>query len=199
MHTNSPSSEIFWSVEDALEFARAAHATVRNSDGSVGQVRKFTGEPYVEHPIEVSNLVAKSARCTKVMIAAALLHDVAEDTSVTLSDIEKRFGPEVRELVECLTNPPHTEGESRADRKAAARQRLEQAPWQAQTIKCADIRSNAQSIASHDPKFAKVWIPEKLKEIAAMSKADPELRDLARKTCLDALASIETKHDKPRG
>lgn len=87
-------------VEMALAFATEAH-------GSIGQVRKYSGEPYINHPVEVMNIVRTVAHCTDVMLAAALLHDTIEDTPVTRGDVERAFGLEVAAMVMELTDQCH--------------------------------------------------------------------------------------------
>ena len=65
-------------------YATAAHA-------AIGQVRKYTGERYIQHPCAVVNLVL-SVPHTEEMIAAAWLHDVVEDTEASLADIGEELG-----------------------------------------------------------------------------------------------------------
>ena len=67
------------------------------------QKRKYTGEPYIVHPVEVSEIVAWH-NGSKEMIAAALLHDTVEDTDVTIDDIRNEFGNAVALLVDDLTD-----------------------------------------------------------------------------------------------
>lgn len=66
-----------------------------------GQVR-LSGEPYLSHPLEVANILADMTMDVE-SIAAALLHDVIEDTPATKEDIEKMFGPGVSHIVEGVT------------------------------------------------------------------------------------------------
>ncbi|YAI81353.1 MAG: RelA/SpoT family protein [cyanobacterium endosymbiont of Rhopalodia sterrenbergii] len=66
-----------------------------------GQYRK-SGEPYIAHPIAVAGLL-RDLGGDKAMIAAGFLHDVVEDTDVTLEQIEEQFGREIRNLVEGVT------------------------------------------------------------------------------------------------
>jgi len=66
-----------------------------------GQFRA-SGEPYIIHPIAVADLL-RGIGASAAVIAAGFLHDVVEDTQVTPEDIEQRFGPEVRALVEGVT------------------------------------------------------------------------------------------------
>ncbi len=65
--------------------------------------RRKSGEPYILHPIAVAQIVADEIGLGATSIAAALLHDVAEDTSLTLDDIELMFGKEVAKIVDGLT------------------------------------------------------------------------------------------------
>ena len=81
-------------VNKALAYATDAHK---------GQVRKYTGEPYIVHPIEVMETVRRVMDDPEVQ-AAALLHDVVEDTPVSIRDIEDVFGPRVAALVSDLTD-----------------------------------------------------------------------------------------------
>ncbi len=134
----------------AYAFARQAHE---------GQVRKYTGDPYILHPISVASIVSKVPH-TKEMIAAAFLHDVVEDTDTTLDDIRKCFGDQVAMLVESLTNLSRPEDGNRTERKRIDREHLAKASPQAMTIKLADLINNAQSISIHDPKFARSYLAE---------------------------------------
>ena len=65
--------------------------------------RRKSGEPYIFHPIGVAKIVAKEIGLDATSIAAALLHDVVEDTEYCFDDIDKLFGSEVKKIVEGLT------------------------------------------------------------------------------------------------
>ena len=65
--------------------------------------RRKSGEPYVLHPISVAKIVAHQIGLDATSIAAALLHDVVEDTEYSFDDIEKLFGSDVMRIVEGLT------------------------------------------------------------------------------------------------
>ena len=65
--------------------------------------RRKTGEPYIFHPISVAKIVANEIGLGAISIAAALLHDVVEDTAYTLNDIERLFGETVARIVSGLT------------------------------------------------------------------------------------------------
>ncbi|WP_193200653.1 RelA/SpoT family protein [Nostoc sp. MG11] len=79
-------------IASAFEFAYQLHQ---------GQYRK-SGEPYIAHPVAVAGSL-RDLGGSPAMIAAGFLHDVVEDTDVTIEEIEERFGPEVRQLVEGVT------------------------------------------------------------------------------------------------
>lgn len=79
-------------VERAYKIAEAAHK---------GQLRK-SGDPYISHPVEVAVILA-GLRMDTASISAALLHDVVEDTSISLGEIAKEFGEETAELVDGVT------------------------------------------------------------------------------------------------
>ena len=65
--------------------------------------RRKSGEAYIFHPIAVAKIVASEIGLGATSIAAALLHDIVEDTPITVHDIEKLFNPKVARLVEGLT------------------------------------------------------------------------------------------------
>ncbi len=65
--------------------------------------RRKSGEAYIFHPIAVAKIVASEVGLGATSIAAALMHDVVEDTPITVEDIERMFNPKVAQLVEGLT------------------------------------------------------------------------------------------------
>ena len=160
-------------VERARVFATAAHA-------AVGQLRKYTFEPYIVHPAEVVSIV-QSVPHTEAMLAAAWLHDVVEDTGVTLETVRAEFGDEVAELVGWLTDVSRPDHGNRAARKAVDRAHSAMAPAAAQTVKLADLISNTRSIVAHDEKFAKTYLEEKRLLLEVMTKGDATLMAMARK------------------
>ena len=68
--------------------------------------RRKSGEAYIFHPIAVAKIVASQIGLGATGIASALLHDVVEDTDITISDIEKMFNPKIAKIVEGLTKIP---------------------------------------------------------------------------------------------
>lgn len=160
-------------VTRARVFATAAHA-------AVSQLRKYTFEPYIVHPTEVAAMVMNHGG-TDAMVAAAWLHDVVEDTGVTLELIRSEFGSEVADLVGWLTDVSRPDHGNRAARKAVDRAHTAAAPAEAQSIKLCDLISNTRSIVAHDPEFARVYLAEKRELLAVMTKGDARLRELAAK------------------
>ena len=136
-----------------LDLTRAARAFAAKAHE--GQVRKYTGEPYIVHPVEVMEIVS-TVTDDEEMLVAALLHDVVEDTAVTVEDLRAQFGDRVATLVDELTDKSRPEDGNRKARKAIDRAALAEASAAAQTIKLADMISNTRSIVEHDPKFAEV-------------------------------------------
>jgi (p)ppGpp synthase/HD superfamily hydrolase len=132
-------------------YATAAHA-------AVGQIRKYTGESYIQHPCAVVNLVL-SVPHTEQMIAAGWLHDVVEDTQVTLKDLDREFGPIVAGMVSDLTNVSKPSDGDRAAQKAIDLMHTAFTSPQAKTIKLADIIDNTRSIVRYNLDFAKVVCP----------------------------------------
>jgi (p)ppGpp synthase/HD superfamily hydrolase len=134
-------------TERARRFAQQAHE---------GQVRRYTGEPYVAHAERVAMAVARLTGDPEV-IAAAFLHDVLEDTNTTQETLEALFGGRVAGIVVELTNVYTAERFptiNRAQRKGLERLRLATTSEAARLIKREDVRDNLPSIERHDQKFA---------------------------------------------
>lgn len=160
-------------LQRAVSFCMAAHC-------AVGQKRKYTGEDYYHHPLEVASLVVEhSLHWNIAMLVAAVLHDVVEDTQVPLSVIESQFGPEVAALVEQLTDVSKPEDGKRSIRKAIDREHTAKASHQAKTIKLADLISNTRSITARDPKFAPAYLAEKRQLLEVLKEGDPVLYQMA--------------------
>lgn len=171
-------------VEKARVFATAAHAAVR-------QTRKYTGEPYINHPREVADLVAPASWGHQEMVAAAWLHDVVEDTGVPIDLIYAEFGQCVGDLVSGLTDVSKPEDGNRAARKAIDRAHIAKQSPACKTIKLADLISNTKSIVERDPEFAKVYLQEKLLLLEVLRDGDAAL--LAEAERIARMGLIEVK------
>ena len=66
-------------------------------------MRRKSGEPYIFHPLEVAQICVEEIGLGATSIICALLHDVVEDTDLTLKDIEQDFGPKVARIIDGLT------------------------------------------------------------------------------------------------
>jgi (p)ppGpp synthase/HD superfamily hydrolase len=159
-------------VERARTVAIAAHS-------ATGQRRKYTGEPYWVHLQEVADTVAYVSQDT-AMVAAAWLHDILEDTQLELDLLLRLFGEDVTDMVVWLTDTAKISDGNRATRAGIERMRLASASARVQTIKIADIMSNVRSIAEHDKKFARIYLPEKSLLLDELLLGDPILRVNAR-------------------
>ena len=80
--------------------------------------KRRSGEPYINHPVEVALILADKLHMDEDSICAALLHDTVEDTPATLSDISERFGETVAELVDGVTKLTSIEVESMDEKQA---------------------------------------------------------------------------------
>ena len=101
LHYYAHLREIFSSYLSADNIAAVDKAFVV-ADFAHAPQRRASGEPYIIHPIAVATIIAQMHLDTE-SIQAALLHDVVEDTSIEDEDLEKLFGPTVKELVEGVT------------------------------------------------------------------------------------------------
>ncbi|POF63869.1 hypothetical protein CFR73_07675 [Novacetimonas maltaceti] len=155
----------------AAAFAAVAH-------GKINQRRKYTDEPYIVHPHRVAQTVKETGARDEV-IAAALLHDVVEDTPVTLEEIRAEFGEDVAALVEMVTDVSRPEDGNRRVRKAMDRDHLAQASAEGQTIKLADLIDNTASITRYDLGFARIYMQEKAELLGVLKKGDETLHQHA--------------------
>lgn len=141
-----------------------------------GQIRKYTGAPYIVHPKAVAARLKQIAPNDHKLHAAAYLHDVLEDCGVSFLDLVKKFGAETAELVQEITDQSDPT-QSRAQRKASECKRLAKVSKRAKTLKLADILDNLPSIRANDPKFAAVYEAESMALLAVLVGGNAELWD----------------------
>lgn len=174
----------FSKMQSALIFADEAHQ---------GQVRKYTGEDYINHCISVAVIVGNLPEATTEMICAAYLHDTVEDCGVKIWEIEKDFGIIIARYVEQLTDVytkeayPHL---NRKERKRLEAERLGTISAPAKTIKLADIIDNTESIVYYDKNFAKVYLDEKADMLPFLKEGSAELMRMA----VNQLSTPVTQH-----
>jgi (p)ppGpp synthase/HD superfamily hydrolase len=112
------------------------------------QKRKGSDIPYLVHPVHVSTILLRHAFAEDVIIAG-LLHDVVEDSDVSLDSIETHFGALVAEMVRVVTEKKRERGGKRSweIRKQEALALLRQAGPDAVAVKAADTVHNARTLA----------------------------------------------------
>lgn len=135
-------NEAFSLVARAMHLAALAHEGQRRSHG-----RKA---PYINHVADVARRIAASPASDATTLTAALLHDLAEKTSHSLSEIERNYGKEVSSIVAELTDPPRLKG------IAAHRAQLHGAATlsdRAKRIRLADKASKLAEITATPPRW----------------------------------------------
>jgi (p)ppGpp synthase/HD superfamily hydrolase len=180
-------------LERALRWAAVCHRD---------QVRKGSDTPYVEHVMGVALMLDRLGFAEEVVIAG-LLHDVVEDTSATLADIETMFGARVAETVRhCSEQKTDAAGRKRPwiDRKRDHLEVLQQAPTDARAVVLADKLHNLISIELDLREGRAVWskfnadrlqvLEYHRKTLEQLGTGDPRLEELAKRG-LQTLAAIE--------
>ena len=173
-------------VTKAAEFARRAHE-------SIDQRRKYTNEPYIVHPQAVAATVA-SVTNDPATIAAAWLHDVVEDTPITLEQLTEEFGPDIAGLVSDLTNASMKEDGNRKQRKAIDRQHTAQADPRAKTVKLADLIDNLSDISTADAGFARLYLGEKQLQLQVLTEGNSELFQRVKTIIETELQALATRN-----
>lgn len=146
------------------------------------QVRKYTNDNYIVHPIEVMKFLELFTK-DEAVLAAAVLHDVVEDTDATIQEVKAIFGDDVAKLVFGMSEPEVPVGTNREQRKEIYRLHLEQQCWRTKMIKHGDIYSNTKDIAMHDPDFAVVYLAEIQRTLKSID--DPRIPLLLRQVVID--------------
>src|SRR6202163_1462867 len=175
MQENRPQDDLSI-IKKAYEFSQKHHA---------GQSRA-SGEPYLIHPLEVA-LVLAEMKMDPVAVAAGLLHDSVEDTSVTIGDIRKEFGEQVAHIVEGVTKISKIDFATREEQQAENLRKMMLAmvdDIRVVLIKLADRLHNMRTL-EHLPADRQHKIAEETLEIYApiahrlgMGKIRGELEDL---------------------
>ena len=138
----------------ALDFAATRHRDQRR--------KGKTAAPYINHLIEVANLLSSVGKVNDVeVLMAAVLHDVLEDTKTSAAEIEELFGKRVCKLVESVTDD---KTQSKQNRKQQQVERVARAGFETRIIKLADHCSNIASLPES-------WNPERKREYLDWSAA----------------------------
>lgn len=167
-------------LREIEELARTAHGSQR---------RKYSDEQYINHPIRVMQKCHQYNE-SFVTLAAALLHDVLEDTLLTRQDLESSLNSlisettTVRQIMNVVVELTDTFTKSnypslnRRRRRQLEAERLGTVGYEAQTVKYADIIDNTD-IALHDRHFASVYLREVNTILSLMNQGNPKLREEA--------------------
>ncbi len=170
-------------IEAAYELAKKAHE---------GQVRS-SGDPYISHPIAVAVILVGLGMDSDTIIGG-LLHDVVEDTSVTLEDIEKQFGADVAELVDGVTKLANIPYSSRAEQQAENVRKMLLAMAK-------DVRVVIIKLADrlHNMRTLDFRIPEKqrVKSLETMEIYAPLAHRLGIRSVKEELEDLSLKHLDP--
>jgi (p)ppGpp synthase/HD superfamily hydrolase len=121
-------------TQAAVEFARKEHA---------GQIRQADRAPFIIHPLEAAAILERS-RYPDQVVAAAVLHDVLEDTDAERADLEERFGPEVAALVSLVSDDLSILDED--ERREDVRERVRRAGGYAPAVYAADKVSKVREL-----------------------------------------------------
>jgi len=160
-HTRSQSL-----IDYAYRFAKTRHGD---------QKRKYTHEPYINHPVAVARIVASVTDDCEA-ISAAFLHDVLEDTETEYEELCRcGFGRNIADLVMEVTDVSRPEDGNRTIRKALDLEHLAKASSLGQTIKLADLIHNTESIMAYDQGFARLYMKEKKALLEVLKGGDPTL------------------------
>ena len=166
---NNIREEIPNKIELAIHLATKYHA---------GQVRKYTGEDYVTHPIAVRNIILNhfGHKVKESILVSAILHDMLEDTHYTEHMMAYDFGFAVLKIVKALTNSKTGKREKRKILEAEMFADIDpEIRESAYVVRLADVIHNAPSIRKHDKAFWKTYREEKENLLLVIRKNKPKL------------------------
>lgn len=173
------------SVRQALAFARARHAD---------QQRRGSPTPYWVHLVRVALELARWGQATPVLVVAALLHDVVEDTPTTLTEVREGFGPDVAELVGWMTAP--ASGDRDACDAYYAELRAD-GPAEAHVLKLADRTDNLRSIQAlvmrtgdRHRRWAAAYLARTTADVMPLATDAPSIARVALVTAMADLAPL---------
>lgn len=153
-------------ILEAAQLARRAHE---------GQRRQYTSRPYIEHPARVAGMTAILPGATEIMVAAAFLHDVLEDTKVTAQEMSAEIGDSVTQIVIWLTKPTLGSKEPRAVRVQKDHEFLAKAPREAQEIKMLDRIDNLREMDGGPENFIRLYTKESWLLLSVIGHCNTEL------------------------
>jgi len=184
------------------------HAVYELADAAHGGQQRASGESYIEHPIAVARILA-DMEMDRATIAAAILHDVVEDTVVTSEEVAAKFGPEIAQLVEGVTKLTRIPYQSKEDAQVENLRKMFMAmakDIRVIIIKLADRLHNMRTLQSLPPEKQQAIARETVEIYApiahrlGMWKVKWDLEDLClRYLDADAYRDISERVAKKRG
>lgn len=165
------------------------------------QTRKYSADRYIVHPVHVMEICGEYSR-DMVVLAAALLHDVLEDTPVKKEEMEDflltvmddRRAYRTARLVDELTDvyvKKNFPSWNRRKRKSKEAERMTKTSADAQTVKYADIIDNCTRIVQHDPDFARTFLHECRDLMKKMNRGEARLHERAIVAVNEELRQLE--------
>ena len=170
-------------IKAAFTMARQAHK---------GQMRS-SGDPYISHPIEVAIILVGLGMDSDTIIGG-ILHDVVEDTSITLEDIRKQFGGDVADLVDGVTKLANIPYSSRAEQQAENVRKMLLAmakDVRVVIIKLADRLHNMRTLDYRTPE------KQRVKSLETMEIYAPLAHRLGIRSVKEELEDLSLKHLDP--
>ncbi len=161
-------------INKAAHFALNAHSIGMDLSNRKLQLRKNSNMPYIFHPMAVAEIASKYTDDSEV-VAAAVLHDVLEDTGFTAKAMENQFGKRVTEFVKEVTNLENNEG-TREERVNRNIQKLSTISPEGQLIKAADCNHNLSDLIYAPEAWALRYSNEKFKLLSVLTEAPEDLK-----------------------
>lgn len=173
-------------VREAYKVAEKAHH---------GMLRR-SGEPFIEHPLAVARILAELAIDAQG-IAAALLHDTVEDTSLTLDDVATRFGPIIAAIVDGVTKFTFMESSGTAESGShTTPSATESAPPDAKAMRERKARQQEETIRKlflvmgHEPRVLLLKLADRLHNLRTLDSMSPAQRERTARETLDIYAPL---------
>ncbi|HEX6540666.1 MAG TPA: HD domain-containing protein [Ktedonobacterales bacterium] len=174
-------------ILEAFQVAEAAHAGVY----------RRSGEPFIEHTIAVATILAELAMDAQG-IAAALLHDTVEDTSVTLDALRERFGPVIAAIVDGVTKFDAVEAPKgeRGEGGTSATEAPQDGAIDAQAARARKLRQQAETVRKlflamvADPRIVLLKLADRLHNMRTMAAQTPAKREQKSRETLELYAPL---------
>lgn len=158
------------------------------------QERKWTGEPYYNHPIEVTKLLIEHHWVDDDTSAAAMLHDTLEDTDISGGLIQMRCGHKTVRIVRELTNTTRFPNDKEKQTEINLK-RLASASREAKLIKAADVLHNSRDIVKSNPSYAPKYLIKKARTLQAI-KTNSDIWLKAEVEMGKMIKDIELRYDE---